>query len=295
MAVTGWFPVPPAYGVSMENLLSKGMEKVGLAEEAAHCQGSNIGSARKPLVRFIVNPGNEDVRAGFAGFTPGANTKSITTIAVKSKPIHSRQQGVTSGASLKGIHGTGKGDSGSMVNKSNPVVFGAGNQLQDQEVGGMGSTSIGGSRNHIMQFDIVDALHLTVVHSKGNSQGVGFGDELGKIILAATGQGASQVNNMVIDPLQEYYNYDAEDEGLDQEQYLDMDSVESSEVSFTTKLDTLNNSVIYLEDQPSEGAPLAVIKRKRPREVEGTNDIMLANRFEVLKEGALSDHLKSRL
>lgn len=60
---------------------------------------------------------------------------------------------------------------------------------------------------------------------------------------------------MVVDPIKEYHASDVDGEGLDQDRYLAMDSVESSEVSFTTRLHTLENRMIYLEDQPKEGAP----------------------------------------
>lgn len=57
----------------MEGFLSRGMEKLGLSEGAAQFQGGSTGSSRKPPVRFIINPGDVDVIAEFAGFNSGSS------------------------------------------------------------------------------------------------------------------------------------------------------------------------------------------------------------------------------
>lgn len=70
---------------------------MGLSEGINRSQGGNTSSTRKPPVRFIVNPGEADVIAEFAGFNSGAQTRSMTTTVVRSKTIQLHQQSGNSG------------------------------------------------------------------------------------------------------------------------------------------------------------------------------------------------------
>lgn len=145
---------------------------------------------------------------------------------------------------------------------SSSFVFGARNQLQGSTMEIDGNRDVAGDTRSMLHSDFIDALRMSVLSTNMKHHGDGLGDELSEIILAARANVTTQGNNMVIYPIREYHASDADDEDSDHDQYLDMDSIENFEVSFTTRLRTLENSVVYEEDQPEERTPIAIITHK---------------------------------
>lgn len=117
---------------------------------------------------------------------------------------------------------------GAVVNLAS-FVFGDGNQMQEGAMEGAGSRDNLEATNFVLRSDPADVMRMTVGYSLVSTHGTGLGDELGQIILATRHQVISQAGNMEIDHIKEYHAYDADNEDSDQEQYLELDSVESSE------------------------------------------------------------------
>lgn len=95
-----------------------------------------------------------------------------------------------------------------------------------------------------------------------------------------------------VDPMVDYQDLDGDGEDIDHDQFEDLDSMASSEVSFTTKLQSMTHSVALPKDQPSSDAPKAVLKRKR-QNVLGIMmrvwKVAFQNRFEILCKNSLLD------
>lgn len=94
-----------------------------------------------------------------------------------------------------------------------------------------------------------------------------------------------------MDPLNEFHSSDADTEGSDGEKYEDMESIESLKVSFNTKMHTLENNIVLLEDEPKKDAPIGVLKRKRTQEAEvGKNSgVPIENHFEIFQQDFMLD------
>lgn len=92
-----------------------------------------------------------------------------------------------------------------------------------------------------------------------------------------------------VDPMIDYHDLEGDGKNTDNDQFEGLDSMASSNVSSTTKLQTMAYSVILPDDQPSSDAPKAVLKRNCARDndagVEGS--ISVAKCFEVLCKNSL--------
>lgn len=146
------------------------------------------------------------------------------------------------------------------------------------------------------QFSTGTIIAFRMIVGSGGTQQLSFnlGDNnrvMGDIILAPRDGLAEEKDKSIVDPLLEYHGSEENGEGTNNDNFEDMDSINSSEVSFTTKLQTLSQSVAFPKNQPSHDAPKAVLTRKRVRDMDVGIEasIPIANRFDALTQDSLFD------
>lgn len=175
-----------------------------------------------------MKPGEESIVVEFAGFNSITKTREMTTTSIKSKTI-----GVKQSTSESSHAGNVHEPAGYIGFRANTFVFGAGQHLHPFASGGSGSGTEYGQKVFTCQSGMVDAVRMSVMSPGNQHQRVVPGSttvETGDIMLAPTTGNIELSGGLKVNPIKEYY------ENSDSDQYVDMESIENSEVSFTTKL-----------------------------------------------------------
>lgn len=266
MNFTEWVPVPPTHEEAILGILSSGMERMGLSKGGARSMGKASNLERKPPVRFVVKPGQEDVVAEFTEFNSETRTRSMATTSLRFKAVTAPFSFGFSG--LAGPKYGMRNPFGNLqqVSWNEPFTFGVnqGGSGRSQQLWGTGGYTQ--KEANTIQASMVDAIRLAITTeetTQKKSSMVTSNSSTEGIVLASLRNLETVTAASPIDPLNDYKDMENDDEGSANDNFEDLDSVASSEISFFAKMATLNNSIILPEDQPSQHAPKAIINHKK--------------------------------
>lgn len=93
-----WVPVNPIVPGKMVGLLSIRMEKMGISDNSMEVKSGINTLQRKPLVRFVVKPSNEEVVAEYVDYNSQTKTRAMATTAIPTKVTSMRSNSATQGS-----------------------------------------------------------------------------------------------------------------------------------------------------------------------------------------------------